>query len=104
MPQHTQSSQRLSHREQALSPLPTPEEANRALRPAPAFLMPIADVKSRRTLAGRPIQRPGEKEEGDLKSTPNFSYALSDPKIDSLPYIYNEAGYAISVCGIETQR
>ena len=66
--------------------------------------MPIADVRSRQTLAGRPIQRPGEKEEGDLKSTPNFSYALDDPKIDNLPYNCNEAVRGISVCGIESQR
>lgn len=48
--------------------------------PAPAFLMPIADATSRRTLAGRPVTanrpgRGGEQEEGGLKSTPNFSYA-----------------------------
>jgi len=37
--------------------------------------MPIADVKSRRTLAGRPVTFPEGQGRGDLKSTPNFSYA-----------------------------
>jgi len=38
--------------------------------------MPIADVRSRQTLAGRPVHLlRGERNEVVLKSTPNFSYA-----------------------------
>lgn len=48
--------------------------------------MPIADVKSRRTLAGRPVTLSEERTEGDLKNTPNFSYAnlRSEDLIDYL--------------------
>lgn len=51
---HTQSSQRPSHRDTESADRPPPEGTRRG-GPGPAFLMPIADVMSRKALTGRPV-------------------------------------------------